>query len=145
METSFALAPLAVDDTRPFWEFAAHKQFRMQRCAQCRAVRWPPGPVCPDCWSFDYSWEEVGRRAVLESWVVYRRQYFEQFRPPYVVAQGALEAGPRFTASLIGARDTDIQVGIHLEIVLQPLHAELPGISEPRIPVWVLAAPKGDS
>ena len=46
-------------DNAPFWESAHEGALRLPRCGDCRAWHWPPGPVCPACFSDRIGWEET--------------------------------------------------------------------------------------
>jgi uncharacterized OB-fold protein len=43
------MIPQVTPDTAFFWDGTAAGELRIQRCAQCGAVRHPPGPMCPAC------------------------------------------------------------------------------------------------
>lgn len=110
-------APVVGADSRPFWDFAQARELRMQRCAACSYLRWPPGPVCPRCWSPDAEWEELSGRGVLQSWVVYRRQYDEAFPVPFTVGLVELDEGPRMEALLTGLEPHDARWRMPVEVV----------------------------
>jgi hypothetical protein len=133
---TFAIPPLAVNETRPFWEFAAMGEFRMQACARCELVRWPPGPLCPACWEAAHQWREVERGASLQSWVVYHRRFFEEFETPYVVALGELDAGPRFAATLWGGGEKQPFRGMRLTVALTTAAFEISGLGRAHMPVF---------
>jgi uncharacterized OB-fold protein len=135
-DLSFSIPPLAVDETRPYWTFAARGQIRLQRCAACDHVRWPPSPLCPSCWEDAHSWEETSGGARLQSWVLYRRQYFDEFEPPYVVALGRLDAGPRLAATLVPTPDHELTRGSRLQLSLQRASSVVPGVGALFIPVY---------
>ncbi|WP_241267387.1 zinc ribbon domain-containing protein, partial [Streptomyces scabichelini] len=41
------LSPVLDDDGAPFWEYAARGELRIQACADCGELRFPPRPCCP--------------------------------------------------------------------------------------------------
>ncbi|MFB9839902.1 Zn-ribbon domain-containing OB-fold protein, partial [Actinoallomurus acaciae] len=45
----YPLRPAVGPDTRFFWDGARAGELRIQRCAECGALRHPPGPMCPAC------------------------------------------------------------------------------------------------
>ena len=47
------LDPVTDADGAPFWEYAARGELRVQACADCGELRFPPRPCCPHCQSFD--------------------------------------------------------------------------------------------
>lgn len=88
-------------DIAPFWEFASTGELRMQRCCECGQLRWPPGPICPFCWSRAAKWSLLSGMGVLQSWVTYRREYHPAFPVPYTVGLVELEEGPRLEGTLL--------------------------------------------
>jgi uncharacterized OB-fold protein len=88
-------------DTAPFWDFARVGELRMQRCSECSQLRWPPGPICPYCWSADASWAPLSGQGVLQSWVTFHREYHPAFPVPYSVGLIELDDGPRLEGMLL--------------------------------------------
>jgi len=101
MSTANRPRPAVGADTAPFWEFARAHELRLQTCTRCEQRRWPPGPVCPSCWSADAEWTPVSGRGVLQSWVTFRREYHPAFPVPYTVGLVELEEGPRLEGMLL--------------------------------------------
>ena len=65
---------IPIDDwTAPFWEATAQHQLRLPACADCAAVRWPPGPFCPRCQSQSVRWQPAGEGRIY-SFTVLRSQ-----------------------------------------------------------------------
>jgi uncharacterized OB-fold protein len=87
----------------PMWESMARERMALQKCSRCGAFRYPPGPICPECTSLDYSWTEVSGAGRILSWVVFHRQYFEDYPPPYNVIAVRLAEGPIVVSNLVGA------------------------------------------
>jgi len=88
-------------DTAPFWEYARAHELRVQRCAGCGTLRWPPGPVCARCFSEAGEWVPLSGRGELQTWVVYRREYHEAFPVPYTIGLVELDEGPRIEAPIL--------------------------------------------
>jgi uncharacterized protein len=109
-------APVAAADTRPFWEFARARELRGQRCAECGYLRWPPGPLCPRCWSERDDWIALSGRGELQSWVVYRRQYHHAFPVPFAVGLVELREGPRMEAALVDVEPGTLRWRMPLEL-----------------------------
>jgi hypothetical protein len=116
---------------RPFWEATQRHELRLQRCVDCLRFRYPPGPVCPDCLSERAEWARVSGRGTVTTWVVVHQQYFESFAGdlPYHVVQVQLEEGPRLTASLVDVPNSELRVGLPVEVVFDDV---TPEISLPR-------------
>jgi uncharacterized OB-fold protein len=91
----------------------------MQRCLQCDALRWPPGPVCPHCWCERAEWAPLSGRGRLQSWVVYRRQYDEAFPVPFAVGLVELEEGPRIEGALVGTAPEELRWRMAVQLAWQ--------------------------
>jgi uncharacterized OB-fold protein len=107
----------------------------MQRCGACGYVRWPPGPVCPECWAERHEWALLSGEGVVNTWVVFHRVYFPAFaeETPYNVAEIELAEGPRYLAPIRDCPNDAISrgmsVGVRFEHVSETL--ALP-VFEPR-------------
>ncbi len=99
-----------------FWAFTERRQLRLQRCDDCGRFRWPPGPVCDRCLSEDFTWEEVSGRGALLSWVVFQRQYFEEYPAPHPVVMVELAEGPLFISQPVGATVDEFRDGLAMEL-----------------------------
>ncbi|TLQ45324.1 Zn-ribbon domain-containing OB-fold protein [Streptomyces marianii] len=64
------LTPVIDEDGAPFWEYAARGQLRVQACASCDELRFPPRPCCPRCQSFDSTWRRMSGRGRIWSYVL---------------------------------------------------------------------------
>ncbi len=99
-----------------FWAFTEQQELRLQRCGECGRFRWPPGPVCDQCLSEDYAWEEVSGRATLLSWVIYRRQYFPEYPDPHTVLMVELDEGPLLVTQPLEIQTHELRDGLALEL-----------------------------
>jgi uncharacterized protein len=63
------LRPVTDTDGAPFWEYAARGELRVQACAGCGELRFPPRPCCPHCQSFEAEWRRVSGRGRVWSYV----------------------------------------------------------------------------
>lgn len=109
--------PVIGPDSALFWEYARAGELRAQRCAGCGALRLPPGPVCPHCWTEAHEWVPLSGRGVLQSWAVFHRRYHPAFPVPYTVALVELEEGPRIEAPLVGAEPDQLPWRTPVELV----------------------------
>ena len=99
-----------------FWTFTEQQELRLQRCGECGRFRWPPGPVCDQCLSEDYAWEEVSGRGRLLSWVIYRRRYFPEYPAPHTVLMVELDEGPLFVTQPIDIETHALRDGLAMEL-----------------------------
>jgi uncharacterized OB-fold protein len=104
----------------PFWEWLDRGQLRLQRCSECGQFRYTPRSACAHCLSDQFTWEPLAGTGTLLSWVVFRRQYLDQFPPPYVVAVVATDEGPIMTGNIAGAGTGDgLRIGARVEAFLE--------------------------
>ncbi|MFJ1607778.1 Zn-ribbon domain-containing OB-fold protein [Streptomyces sp. NPDC088253] len=64
------LTPVLDDDGAPFWGYAAQGELRIQACADCGELRFPPRPCCPRCQSFGSEWRRMSGLGRVWSYVV---------------------------------------------------------------------------
>jgi len=110
--SSDALLPEVDEVSRPFWEGTAAGELRMQACARCRALRFPPRPVCPRCRSFGAEWQTMSGRGRVWSFVVPHPPLLPAFMAvaPYNVVVVELEEDPllRMVGNLVQGPDAPI-------------------------------------
>jgi uncharacterized protein len=123
------LKPLPVISSlnRPFWEGLKQRELRLQKCAGCGNVWYPPAPLCPACWSREFTWARLSGRGRVNSWVVFHQSYFRGFDSelPYNVAEVELEEGPRLLTNLVGIANDQIHAGLPVEVVFEDATAEV--------------------
>jgi len=47
----------------PFYDHLKEGKFTTTKCKKCGHVAYPPGVICPKCWSDDLEWVELPQRA----------------------------------------------------------------------------------
>jgi uncharacterized OB-fold protein len=116
--------PVISDFNRPFWEGARRHEYRLQRCNGCGKLWAPHGPVCPHCFSEDYSWEKLSGRGKIQSWVVFHKLYHPAFAKdlPYNVAFIELDEGPRVIANIVGTPNDKLHIGMKVEVVFEDVN-----------------------
>lgn len=118
-------------DTTPFWEAQNSHELRFQRCTRCQTVRYPVGPLCPQCRSFDFEWIASSGRGRVYSYTVVRHQTHPAFPVPYTVLLVQMEEGPRVIAQLRAAEDAAPEIGA-------PVHVEWEDHPNQSLPVFAL-------
>jgi uncharacterized OB-fold protein len=81
--------PIPDEDTLVFWEGCRRRRLLIQQCHDCYAFRFPPSPLCPQCWSSMTTWrKDPGRGEVLTFCVYHSELAGPAWRSklPYVVA-----------------------------------------------------------
>lgn len=89
------LEPVVDEDGAPFWEYAARGELRVQGCAGCGELRFPPRPCCPHCQSFDSEWRAMSGHGRIWSYVVPH--------PPLLPAYAA--HAPRYNVAVVELAD----------------------------------------
>lgn len=116
-------------DTAPFWEAHNRHELRFQRCARCQTVRYPVGPLCPQCRSFDFEWIASSGRGKVYSYTVVLHRTHPAFPVPYTVVLVEMQEGPRVIAQLRAPEDAPLDVGL-------PVHIEWEDHPEQSLPVF---------
>jgi uncharacterized OB-fold protein len=105
--------------TTPFWNALAKGDLISTRCAACGHVTFPPKPLCPNCWSSDVQWKELGTKGVLYSWTrVHAAPKVFAAESPYALGIVDLANGTRLACRLLPYDDIDFEPGIPVEMVL---------------------------
>ncbi|MFA1548237.1 bifunctional MaoC family dehydratase N-terminal/OB-fold nucleic acid binding domain-containing protein [Actinomadura chokoriensis] len=103
----------AINPDNAFW-FEAAREHRLviQRCADCKSLRHPPGPCCPQCGSFDWDTVEAQGEGHVYSYVINHHPRHPAFDYPLVVAVIELAEGTRLIANMTGVAPEDVEVGM---------------------------------
>jgi len=116
--------PLPTLDTREYWEGCRRHELLIQRCLKCRAFRFYPRPMCPECNSLESEWIRAGGKGQVYSWTVTVRQFHPAFEVPYVIAIVELEEGVRMTTNVINCQPEALYVGMPVEVVFEDVSGE---------------------
>ncbi len=130
------VAPQADRDSQEWWDALARHEFVLQRCASCRAWRWPARALCGRCYSFDWAWERASGRGSIASWIVTHHAFLPGFAAPYAVLTIRLDEQEDLLmpGSFAGvADDPHLAVGARVRIGFD----DLPGADPARsLPCW---------
>ncbi|OUN00009.1 MAG: hypothetical protein BAA02_10665 [Paenibacillaceae bacterium ZCTH02-B3] len=107
--------------SRPFWEHAKNGVLATQACVKCGHRFFPPGPVCPSCYSFELEWKPVSGKGKVVSWVVFHQLYYKGFADeiPYNVALVQLDEGPMMYTNIVGIPNEQISMNMPVEVVFE--------------------------
>lgn len=131
------LRPVVSEESRPFWEGARLGELRMQACASCGRLRFPPRPMCPWCRSLQREWRPMSGLGTVWSFVVAHPPLLPAYEAmaPYPVVTVELDEEP--TLRLVGnlvpepeARPNEIDpatiaIGLRVRAVFVPFDAAL--------------------
>jgi uncharacterized OB-fold protein len=103
-------------DSAPHFRGRLSRRLLVNRCRDCGTWHHPPGPVCPCCWS-----TSIDALPVAGTGTIHLAIFLHQgppstdidYRTPYPVATVELDEQPglRFTSTVIGSANADIQIG----------------------------------
>ncbi|MER5752395.1 OB-fold domain-containing protein [Streptomyces sp. NPDC002088] len=137
------LTPVIDPDGAPFWQYAAQGELRIQACADCGELRFPPRPCCPHCQSFGTTWRKVEGRGRVWSYVVPHPPLLPDYaeQAPYNVVVVELADAPRIRlvgnlvsrpgAPLNSLSPDRVRIGARVQVVF----------SDDGLPQWVLERP----
>ena len=119
--------PLIDVDTAPFWEATQAGRLVAQRCAGCRAMRFPPRMLCSRCRSWDSEWVELDGSGTVYSWVVVVHPVTEGLRSevPYVIALVEVAPGVRMPARLVGCDPAEISAGLPVVVEFEAISPDV--------------------
>ena len=119
--------PRVTADNAAFYEGLKAGELRLQKCGDCGRFHYPPGPVCPDCFSDAVEWTKTSGRGTVSSWVVVHKGWFPAFEAdiPYNVVQIELEEGPRLTANVVDIAPDALKIGTKVEAAFDAVTPEL--------------------
>ncbi|MGP3984286.1 Zn-ribbon domain-containing OB-fold protein [Streptomyces sp. KR80] len=141
------LLPLVDEDGAPFWEYVAHGELRIQACADCGRLRFPPRPCCPHCQSFGSEWRRMSGRGRIWSYVIPHPPLLPAYAAlaPYNAIVVELVEDPliRLAGNVVSAVDAPLnsvdparlRIGAPVRVVFTQL---TPGVTVPR---WLLERP----
>jgi uncharacterized OB-fold protein len=114
--------PEPTQETQHFWDGTRAGEIRLQRCAACAKIYFPPRPFCPECGSRAVEVFAASGRARLYSYVIHHRPA-PGFTPPYAIAVVELEEGPRMMTNIVDCPQTPeaLVLDMPLEAVFAPL------------------------
>lgn len=116
------LKPLPYPDaeTRPYWDWAKRHELRMQRCADCGEVRFPPRPMCPACNSMRDEWTAMSGTGTIYSWVIVHPPVLPSFAAdtPYAVVLVQLDDDPslRLVGTVSDIAHDELAAGLPVEV-----------------------------
>ena len=101
-----------------FYAYCDKHELRFQRCADCQTWRHMPRDCCPECGSFEWTWERSSGKGTLFSWTVIHRALHPSFEAdlPYAPVVVEMDEGIRLVSLLRGVAIEDLALGLALEV-----------------------------
>ncbi|MEC9340885.1 MAG: Zn-ribbon domain-containing OB-fold protein [Pseudomonadota bacterium] len=116
------------DLNRTFFEAMADGKVMVQRCADCGTWLAPGAFVCDNCASENLTWDQASGTGEVYSYVVYHRAFDPAFESlvPYNVCLIEMDEGPRLLGNTVGIENDQIQIGMKVKAVFNPVGDGLP-------------------
>jgi uncharacterized OB-fold protein len=111
----------------PFFAAAKEGRLVVQRCTECRLMRFPARELCSGCLATTSEWVPVSGRGEVFSYNVMHQVYHPAFAAevPYAVVVVRLAEGPKITTNLVDCRPEEIRIGMPVEAVFEPASADV--------------------
>ncbi len=96
-------------------EFYAHCKnhaLHFQRCDGCQTFRHVPREMCPECGSWDWSWQPSSGRGKVFTWTVVERPMHPAYVDacPYAPVVVEMEEGVRLLSEVTGVAPADLEI-----------------------------------
>lgn len=113
--------------SEPFWAAARRHELRLQRCMECREIRYYPRPRCPNCQSGEYEWEKLSGQGSVYTYTVVHRPVARWFmdRVPLVCAIVELKEGVRVLSDLEEIEPERVDIGMAVEAFFEDVNEEI--------------------
>ena len=111
--------PSPDSDTKDFWKGAKRHELLLQKCSACGSYRFPPSPMCPNCFSMDFKWEKVSGKGEVYTFTIVRVAVRPEWMSdvPYVLATIKLDEGVRMVSKVVGCKPEDVKIGMKVQVV----------------------------
>jgi uncharacterized OB-fold protein len=88
---------------------------------------WPVKPGCDRCWSADITWVPASGKGTLYSFTLMHQVLHPGFAAevPYNIAEVNLAEGLRITTNVVGCPNSDLQIGMPLEVTFEDITNEV--------------------
>lgn len=118
--------PEPTPETQHFWDGTRRGELRLQRCAACDDVYFPPRPFCPGCLSRKVEVVAASGRGTLWSYVIHHRP-MPGFDSPYAIAAVKLAEGPVMMSNIVDCPQTPeaLELDMDLEVTFLELSDEI--------------------
>jgi uncharacterized OB-fold protein len=116
--------PVPDEPSAPFFDGARRHELMLQQCQACKAWMWPVKHRCVECFSDQVTWLPASGRGTLHTFTVVHHAYPGFGHDvPYNVAVVELEEGVRMTADVVGCANSELDIGMAVEVVFDDLSA----------------------
>jgi uncharacterized OB-fold protein len=119
--TSSKPVPKPTPETQPFWDGCEQGELRLQQCADCQHVQYPPRKLCSGCFGTNVSWHTASGRGKVLSWSIVVSPGALGFAEevPFISVIIALEEGPTMLSVLRGCEAEQVTFDMTVEVVFE--------------------------
>ncbi|WP_180686075.1 bifunctional MaoC family dehydratase N-terminal/OB-fold nucleic acid binding domain-containing protein [Streptomyces gossypiisoli] len=117
--------PVVNRDNAGFWEGVQRHELLIQRCADCRTLRFPWLPGCDACGGLDWDTVRAAGDGTVHSYVVMHDPPFPAFDPPYAVGLIELAEGVRIVSNVVGVPYDKVRIGMPVRLEFRRYDDEL--------------------
>jgi len=123
--------PASDRDTAPYWEAMNERKLIFQKCASCATVRYPVGPLCPQCHSFEAQWITSSGIGTVFSFTIVRHQTHPAFPVPYQIVLVEMQEGPRVVARVDSLDGVTAEIGTIVSVEFEDAGGQLLPVFHP--------------
>lgn len=119
--------PQVDEENRWFWEACTRHELVLQKCGQCRTLRFYPRALCPRCLSASTEYVQASGRGTVYTFTVTHQNQAPGFRDelPYVMAYVQLDEGPRLLTNIVGMPPDQVTIGMPVSVVFEDIDESL--------------------
>jgi len=119
--------PRPTPETEQFWAGCAKGELRLQHCASCGHVQYPPRKLCSGCFSQDVEWRRASGRGRIRSWSIVVAPGAPGFDAeiPFISVLIQLDEGPTMLSVLRNCEADDVDFDQPVEVVFEQRAEEI--------------------
>jgi uncharacterized OB-fold protein len=105
----------------PFYENLKEGKFTTTKCKKCGHVAYPPGVICPKCWSDELEWVELPKRAKIVAITETQAGAPIGFEPPLIMAWLNFGEGAplkHLLSRMVHCKEGELKVGDEVQFVV---------------------------
>jgi hypothetical protein len=118
-ETSYILPLPELEGLhKEFYDHCKNHALHFQRCSDCQIWRHVPREMCPECGSWDWSWEASSGRGRVFTWTVVARPMHPAFVDacPYAPVVIEMEEGVRLLSEVADVAPADLKIDMEVTV-----------------------------
>jgi uncharacterized OB-fold protein len=119
--------PQPFEEAIPFFDALKIGELRLQQCAKCGQVSFPPRAMCSSCHTFEFVWVRASGRGIVYSFIVTRQPIHPALvgHTPFATVQVELEEGPIVVSNLMDVPPDDVHIGLPVTATFHRVNDEV--------------------